>query len=75
MNSKIEDLNSSSDKDSEWKRYRTDALARAQRAGIEISIPLRRPRKSEGPRILPLVAPDGRRDLSTIDYVRKGKDY
>ena len=63
------------DEDAEWNRYRTEALARARKIGLAIQIPLRRPRKSPLPETHPVVAPDGRTDISTIDLVRKGKDY
>lgn len=64
------------DDDAEWKRYRTEALARAKKIGLALNIPARRPR--EGARKLPsspVVAPDGRTDVNTIDRIRKGQDY
>jgi antitoxin (DNA-binding transcriptional repressor) of toxin-antitoxin stability system len=63
------------DEDAEWNRYRTEALARAKKIGLTIQIPLRRPRKPSLPEIHPVVAPDGRTDISTVDLVRKGRDY
>lgn len=61
--------------DSEKKRYRAEALARARQAGMDINIPVQKPRKAERPKISALLAPDGRKDISTIDLVRKGKNY
>jgi prevent-host-death family protein len=63
------------DEDAEWNRYRTEALTRARKIGLALPIPLRRPRKMPLPEIRPVVAPDGRTDLPTIDLVRKGRDY
>jgi antitoxin (DNA-binding transcriptional repressor) of toxin-antitoxin stability system len=63
------------DEDSEWERYRAEALARAKKIGLSIHIPMHRPKKPSLPDIHPVVAPDGRTDVSTIDLVRKGKDY
>ena len=63
------------DDDAEWRRYREEALARARQIGMEIAIPARRP---EGPAIsdaAPTRAPDGRRDLRTIDFVRDRRGY
>jgi antitoxin (DNA-binding transcriptional repressor) of toxin-antitoxin stability system len=61
--------------DAEWNRYRTEALARARKIGLNLQIPLQRPRKTPLPEVRPTVAPDGRTDLATIALARKGKDY
>ena len=61
--------------DAEWNRYRTEALARAKKIGLALHIPARRPARSHSSDIRPVVAPDGRTDMATIDLVRKGRDY
>lgn len=63
------------DDDAEWQRYRTEALARARKIGLKIPIPLKRPAGPCMPRVEATVAPDGRTDLSTIDLVRRGREY
>ena len=64
-----------SPRDAEWQRYRTEALARARKIGLKIDIPLKRPMGRCMPRVEPTVAPDGRTDISTIDLIRKGREY
>jgi prevent-host-death family protein len=63
------------DEDAEWNRYRTEALARAKKIGLSLPIPAGRPGKSHPADIRPVVAPDGRMDVTTIELVRKGRDY
>ncbi len=63
------------DEDAEWQRHREECLARARRIGLKMEMPLRRPDRSKKPVLEPRVAPDGRTDLRTIDFVRGGRDY
>lgn len=63
------------DADAEWRRYRAEAVARAQEIGLEIDIPLSRPTKGSMPPFRPIPAPDGRTDIRTIDLVRGERDY
>ena len=63
------------DEDTEWRRVREEALARAKAAGLEIEMPLQRPPKSAMPRLTPTAAPDGRTDVQTSDLLRQGKPY
>jgi antitoxin (DNA-binding transcriptional repressor) of toxin-antitoxin stability system len=63
------------DADAEWTRYRTEALARAKEIGLKLDIPMQRPTKGCMPSVRPIVAPDGRTDIRTIDLVRGGRDY
>lgn len=63
------------DEDAEWQRYREECLARAKKIGLQIEIPLHRPDRSKKPKANPSVAPDGRTDIRTIDFVRGGRDY
>lgn len=63
------------DADGEWMRYRTEALARAKEIGLKIDIPTQRPAKGCMPSVRPVVAPDGRTDIRTINLVRGGRDY
>ena len=62
-------------KTTEWQRYRTETLARAKKIGLDIHVPLHRPKASTMPDVHPVVAPDGRTDISTISLARKGSDY
>lgn len=63
------------DEDAEWAKQRAEALARAQKAGLTIDIPLKRPGPAPLMDITPTVAPDGRTDINTIDLVRGGRDW
>lgn len=63
------------DADAEWIRFREEALARARKLGIKIDIPVNRPTGSCMPPANPTVAPDGRTDISTIEFTRGGRDY
>jgi antitoxin (DNA-binding transcriptional repressor) of toxin-antitoxin stability system len=63
------------DPDSEWTRFRTEALARARVAGLELDIPSARAQRRAFPRALPAVAPDGRTDVQTADLLRQGRPY
>jgi len=63
------------DADAEWERLRVEALARAEKIGIKIEIPPRRPSRAAKPSARPTLAPDRRRDIRTIDLVRKERDY
>jgi len=63
------------DPDGEWMRYRTEALARAKEIGLTIDIPMQRPTRAGKIHARPVVAPDGRTDICTIDLVRGGRDY
>jgi antitoxin (DNA-binding transcriptional repressor) of toxin-antitoxin stability system len=61
--------------DAEWQRYRAEALARAREIGMQLDIPLHRPSQPCLPPVRPVVAPDGRTDIRTIDLVRGGRGY
>ncbi|OQW97972.1 MAG: hypothetical protein BWK77_00360 [Verrucomicrobia bacterium A1] len=63
------------DADAEWRRYRAEALARAKEIGLAIDIPTQRPTRAGKIHARPVVAPDGRTDICTIDLVRGGRDY
>ena len=63
------------DDDTDWRRYRTEALARARKIGMKIDIPMKRPSLPAGTAASPSVAPDGHADIVTIDLLRKGRDY
>jgi antitoxin (DNA-binding transcriptional repressor) of toxin-antitoxin stability system len=63
------------DGDSEWARFRTEAVARAEAVGLELDLPERRPPLRALPRLMPGVAPDGRIDVQTADLLREGKPY
>jgi hypothetical protein len=59
----------------EWKRFRTESLARAKQIGFAIDIPVKRPLKSGMPETPPTPVTDSRTDLNTTDLMRKGKNY
>jgi|GEM_PF-626677 antitoxin (DNA-binding transcriptional repressor) of toxin-antitoxin stability system len=61
--------------DRAWQRERLAALARAKKHGVKIDIPLHRPVGPAFPDIKPILAPDGRTDINTIDLVRGGRDW
>jgi prevent-host-death family protein len=63
------------DADAEWSRYRAEALARARKLGLQIDIPAKRPVDPCMPTPKPVVAPDGRTDLHTIDLVRGSREW
>jgi prevent-host-death family protein len=63
------------DQDAEWARFRAEALARAKKIGLQIDIPVQRPTKRGLGGAKPMVAPDGRTDINTIDLVRGGRDW
>lgn len=63
------------DDDAEWARQRAEALARASALGITLDIPLKRPRTACMRPTLPVVAGDGRTDVSTMDFVRRDRDW
>lgn len=61
--------------DTEWHQYREVAIDRAKRIGLKIDIPPKRPLKSGATRPSQSLAPDRRSDISTIDVIRKSKNY
>jgi antitoxin (DNA-binding transcriptional repressor) of toxin-antitoxin stability system len=63
------------DDDAEWRRFREEAQARAETAGLVIEIPAQRPAQSALPRLTPTVAPDGRTDVQTSALLRQEKPY
>ena len=56
--------------DRAWQRERLAALARAKKHGFEIDVPLTRPTRPLFQDTSPILAPDGRADINTIDLVR-----
>ena len=61
--------------DTEWQQYREEALDRAKRIGLTIDIPPKRPLKPGATKTSQSLAPDRRTDISTIDLIRKSKNY
>ncbi|MFA6032810.1 MAG: type II toxin-antitoxin system Phd/YefM family antitoxin [Myxococcota bacterium] len=63
------------DDDSEWRRYREEAQARALKSGVNLEIPERKPVPGDKMQVTPTIAPDGRADIETISFERNGKSY
>jgi antitoxin (DNA-binding transcriptional repressor) of toxin-antitoxin stability system len=58
----------------DWKQRRLALLAAVTKSGLELDMPERVP-TGLLTRVAASVAPDGRTDLSTVDFVRGGRDY
>jgi antitoxin (DNA-binding transcriptional repressor) of toxin-antitoxin stability system len=61
--------------DTEWHRYREEALARARKIGLDLPLPTARPARPCMPSVTPSPAPDGRTHVKTTDLLRKGRNY
>lgn len=63
------------DQDPAWQRERAVIIAKFAKVGLVATPPLNRPPKQIFHDIIPVLAPDGRTDINTIDLVRGGRDY
>lgn len=63
------------DDDVSWQRERASIIAKYAKAGIKITPPLKRPPPHPLADLEPTVAPDGRRDINTVELVRGRRDY
>jgi antitoxin (DNA-binding transcriptional repressor) of toxin-antitoxin stability system len=61
--------------DEGWAAERKAFMEKARKAGLMIEVPVHRPDRSQHVHPVPTVAPDRRTDVSTIDWVRKGREY
>ena len=61
--------------ESAWSKERAKLLAKAEKLGIQISLPETEPKPLKSLGIEPRLAPDGRTDVNTVVQMRREKDY
>lgn len=62
-------------KASSWKVERERIIQEAGKLGIKLRPPEEKPKPFSSLKVNPVVAPDGRTDISTMEMIRNERDY
>jgi len=61
--------------DEVWLRERNELIARHAKRGLTVTPPLKRPPAAPLADLKPALAPDGRRDIRTVDLARGDRNW